>query len=1027
MTKTITTIATTDSNNFSKREYMENADYNGQKAEFFIVIGASAGGLEAIQTIVDQLPLNSNMAYIIMQHLSPDFKSMMDEILSRHTKLKVVEASDGMEVMANTIYLMPSKSNMLMTEGKLRLVKRPPPHARNYPIDEFFKSIADDQKHRCIAIILSGSGSDGSRGILTIKEQGGFVIVQNPKDAQFDGMPINAVNTGAADLILSTAEIAKQLVNLVKNLPLNAEEDPSVLLASKEAESALQQIFTLLEGSSEIDYSQYKSTTVLRRIERRMRLHGVTELEAYLPILQNDDDELNTLNKELLIGVTQFFRDAEAFNYLKNTIIPQIFNLTLKTLSIRIWTAACSTGEEAYSIAMLFDEENRKRGNTHTIKIFATDVDANAVRKAALGTYSANAVVDISSERLSRYFKEDELGFTINPQLRKQVVFATHNLLKDPPFSNCQLTVCRNLLIYFLAQGQNTALTMLQFALSKDGFLFLGNSESLGSFRKNFNPINEPLRFYQKSDEVVHLGSSIASNNKGQSKKKTPSVEQLLQHYHVKKLPQHISALEALINKLVPACIVLNLDLDVVHVYGSTDPYLKKMAKGRFSTKIADYLNDDLTVAVTTAINRAIATKKEVKYSEVDFHLPGGEQTQLKLCAIYAPPSNEGLAYVVITFEHDEPHLKTKDELKYSGPETIGEQQQRILDLELALRKNQDDLQVSIEALEATNEELQTSNEELMTSNEELQSTNEELQSVNEELYSVNSEYQQQIEEKTRTNLDIDNIIRSADIGFILLDEAMLIRRFSPIVKEHIHLIDSDIGRPFHHISHRLDYPLLMKDISDTIKNSQSFQKELITANGQSLVVKLQPYYDAFTSAKGCVISLTNISQVTSLKNRLHASYQELRSTIATGFKLSSEVCNILVVDDNELDRMAIELTLNKINYPENYNITYSGTYQEAQEYIEQNKVDVCLIDYLLDEFNGLQVAENMRNVACPPAFIMLTGHVDEELNERAISLGIYDVLDKKDITPALLQRSIRYTQRHRKTEEYLSQGYLDG
>ncbi|MBU3004599.1 chemotaxis protein CheB [Paraglaciecola arctica] len=993
---------------------------NKTKPLFYVAVGASAGGLEALNEFVSVLPKHAPMAYMIVQHLSPDFDSLMDQLLQRRTDLKICTATDGLEIEANTIYLMPPRTNMLMAEGKLILVDQVPHQGSNFPIDVFFRSVAAAAQHRSVAVILSGTGSDGSRGIKDVKEAGGLTVVQDPEEAQFDGMPNCAIQTQLIDAVMLAAEIPDYLVKV-----LDLERKPKKIgdpIISQFSDGILSKIYTHLFEQHDIDFSLYKPNTVKRRIERRMRIHDIEDLQEYADMLVEHPQEAKTLTKEMLIGVTHFFRDVEAFDCLQHHVIPKIFDKTPSNETIRVWTAGCSSGEEAFSIAMLFDEERQRRNSAHEIKIFASDVDANAIKEASSGVFSINIATDVNAERLDRYFVRSKAGFTVSSKLRNLVVFANHNLLKDPPFSNCQLVVCRNLMIYFQAKAQQNVLAMMQFSLRKDGYLFLGSSETLGDFQKNFKPINERYRIYQK-DQIIHRVNdlfTLPANRNVKERKSSPSIERILNHYQQPKEINHMSALEALINDFIPASVIMSEQLEVIHLYGDLQPFTKPIQQGRFSAKIGDYLLEGLAMAVTTAIHKVVKLKEAVRFKDIQYQSLDGTDAIVDIVALYVPSTKNSNTYVAIGFSPSKVETPVKHvSVPYDG---LVEPQQRIDDLEEALRHNQYHLSATIEELETTNEELQSTNEELMASNEELQSTNEELQSVNEELYSVNSEYQEQIEETTKVNLDIENIIKSADIGFIFLDDAMVIRRFSPIAKQHINLIESDIGRPFHHISHSLKYEGLLKEISTVINDEITVEKEVETQDNTQMLVKLSPYLDKSNTAQGCVISLTDINQTQLLKTKLASSYVELKAMMAVNFTLNKDLVDVLIVDDNDVDLMAIRAALTTLNADDKkYQIHNVGSFSEGKDFIRQNNVDLCLVDYKLGGHSGLELVKECNDQPIKPAFILLSGEVSDELTNSAIDLGIYDVIDKKDITSALLDRSIKYSLRHRKTEIYLN------
>ncbi|TVZ37967.1 two-component system CheB/CheR fusion protein [Alteromonadaceae bacterium 2753L.S.0a.02] len=993
--------------------------------QYYVGIGTSAGGLEALQDFVGNLPRKSGAAYIIVQHLSPDFDSVMSQLLSKHTDLEIHNAEDGMAVKVDTIYLIPPRKNMMIAEGKLILVEQMrDQHAGNFAIDIFLRSLAEDQQHRAIGIILSGTGSDGSSGIQAVKEAGGLILVQTPEDAKFDGMPKNAILTGTVDMIMPAAQMPAKLVGFITH-PLVTGNQPEINLSAAQTSASLEDIFDLLRARSDIDFSQYKSTTITRRIERRTSINGLKSIEDYFALLVRNPDELDILARDMLIGVTRFFRDSEAFDALKRHIIPKILRDTPDQEKIRIWIAGCSTGEEAYSVAIAFDEARKTLGISRDVTVFATDIDSNAINEASLGQFSLGIAADVNQKTLSRYFIKHQEHYTILPEIRKMIVFATHNLLKDPPFSNCQLSVCRNVLIYFQSPAQSKILSMLLFSLNKEGYLFLGNSESLGDLSKKFSAVDERNRLFQKRipyDTQPNLIDTLDDSNPLNRPAAIPSVETLFRNFQQhSKSPHYVAVLEKLITEYVPSCIVLSDTLDVLHVYGDVDNYTRKLKQGKFSSKVTDFIREELNIAVTTAARKALNEKKNVQYNSIELSNDDSQDSLINLRAIYIPSTHSTTVHLALIFEPRNVSLQPKERANSEVTDISEETQTRIHDLEQALLKNQESLQATVEELETANEELQSTNEELMASNEELQSTNEELQSVNEELYTVNSEYQEKIEEVTQVNLDIDNIIKSADIGFVFMDDAMLIRRFSPQAAQLINLLPSDIGRPFHHISHTLVYETLLDDISQVITTNQAVSKEVESKQSTTISVKIFPYINEHEEAMGCVLLLTDVTEAKTMRERLMDSYAELRATIESSFFTKHRNVRVLLVDDDEADRIVISNVVKKMSTVNvDYSLREASSFEQALELLQENTFDVCLIDYNLGGNTGLELISALGSKDSPPAFILLSGTLDRDKYQKALQLGIYDAVDKQELSPSLLERSIRYTLRHKQTENYL-------
>jgi two-component system CheB/CheR fusion protein len=989
---------------------------NSQSPSHYVAIGASAGGFEALQEFFQHLPVNTGAAYIIIQHLSPDFKSIMAELLNRTANIEALNAVDGVEVEADKIYLIPPRKNMMIAEGRLILSDQMPERGPNFPIDIFFRSLAEDRQHRSIAIILSGTGSDGSRGLQAIKEVGGLVMVQDPNDAKFDGMPYNAVKTGLADIVVNTRKMPVSLLDYMTH-PLIAGREQSLIETVENSDQALTQIFELLNKRSENDFTQYKTSTVARRIERRISINQLTNIKDYHSLLLTNPHELSVLAKDLLIGVTRFFRDTDAFEKLEHEVIPEILANAADDESIRIWVAGCSTGEEAYSMAILFDEAIRRTGKGRSVKIFATDVDPDAIAEASNGRYPLNLEEDISPERLSTYFSMDGDNYVIKPSMRQMIVFAVHNLIKDPPFSNIHLATCRNVLIYFQPAAQHRVLSMLHFSLLHKGFLFLGASESLGEIQSHFETQDERAKVFRKTVNT----RMPAETNLPNAPSKSPSpgtIEKLMQGYQSnQRASSYAGIMERVLGDYMPPCMLLDINTDILHVYGDINPYTSKIKAGRFSSKITDVVAEDLSIALSTALHRARQEEKDIQYVDVQLGQDDGSRLSITLTVRYLGHAASGNVNLLVLFESPlkREALPSEQTLLYDEGE---QRQQRIRDLEQELQKNREHLQVTIEELETTNEELQASNEELLAANEELQSTNEELQSVNEELYSVNSEYQEKIQELSQAYNDVENIMRSTEIGIVLLDQDMMIRSFTSATAEHINVLKSDTGRPFHHISHNLEYPNLLDDIARVLENGRPREYEAVSKNGDILVVKIKPYHDNQDQRDGCLLTLTDITQIRLLESRLYESHQHLLATMGTGLQENAKDITVLVVDNEKIDRDRIAQLLEQIEGI-SYEVAEVATGDDAITALTNKQYDICLLDYRLNGTDAFEIIARLPDAARTP-IVLLSGHISQAVQAQAIELGIYDCIDKDLLTPALLERCIRYTLRHKQSEAFL-------
>ncbi|MGQ7846538.1 CheR family methyltransferase [Granulosicoccus sp. 3-233] len=975
----------------------------------YVGIGASAGGLEALRDFFDHMSADSDAGFIVVQHLSPDFESLMDELLARNTSMAVENVVHGVEVLANTIYLIPPKKNITLVDGCLYLSEQVRQGGVNLPIDHFFRSLATDAKHRAVGIILSGTGSDGSRGIKSIKEAGGLILVQDRESAKFDGMPFNAEKTGTADFVLPPEELAVYLSTFLKNSMVRGVR--SVLRAAdNNEESVLSLIFSLLKTNCGIDFGQYKATTVARRIERRMGINQVQSQFDYLNILQTSKTELETLGRELLINVTSFFRDEAAWDYLAAQVINPLVEQADENTELRFWVAGCSTGEEAYSLAIVIDEAIREFGKHLKIKIFATDADVEAIAHASTARYREEIAHDVSNERLARYFIRAGMEYEIRPDIRKTVVFATHNMINDPPFSNIDLITCRNVLIYFQQAVQRVVMSAFHFSLKDKARVFFGSSESVGELKTHYKVLHERFRVYEKITNTRLPISSVNSAGSEKPKLGMRPVSNLLRSYraHSNNANRFEHVKDHLINDFVPSCLILNSEHQAMHLYGDANKYLIRFPVGRVSTNIHEIIVEELSVALDTALSRSKTESKPVNYSNIQTTI-NDQPAMVDMQVEYFPDKGGMEAYYSVVLME----TNTKHEMKLgtSSFDYSEETQQRIRDLENELLHKQEHLQVANEELETTNEELQAANEELMSSNEELQSTNEELQSVNEELYTVNCEHQEKIEELMTVNDDMDNILVATSVGIIFLDEEMLIRKYTSVAAKYFNLLLSDVGRPLHHISNELEYSRLFEDIETVSRTSHSVYREVFTAKGAPVQIKLLPYSSSTVDrGKASAVTIT----ITDLSPRLDAYEDHRAKTVLMphGFpgQLSPGIAKIriLVVDDSESDRRVIKRHLSHIKSL-SVETFEADDIKSALHSLRNDDIDVCLIDYRL----GVETADDLsrqiteHNSQLP--VILMSGYSRHELEDRIPDNLLMYFLNKSDMSALLLELSIRH------------------
>ncbi len=833
-----------------------------QKTDFHVVgVGASAGGLDALEKLFSNAPANNGLAFVVIQHLSPDYKSLMADLLAKRTAMPVQVAKDGIAIQPNHVYLIPPKKNMTIFHHKLYLTERESEQL-HLPIDIFFRSLADDVGEKAIGIILSGTGSDGTRGLRAIKEQGGIVIVQDERTAKFDGMPRSAISTNLVDYILAPEHMVREMLNYVQHPCLVS--DPTLKKAIAQDEDNLSKIFALLRDQSGVDFTYYKQSTMIRRIERRMGIKQIEKLSDYLHYLYQSPTEVNTLYRELLIGVTRFFRDPEAFEEIKTNVIPAIFESKNRGEPIRVWVAGCSTGEEAYSLAILMTEYMEVMGHHMDVKVFATDLDKNALEFAGKGIYPESIAADVSPERLTTYFVKSGDSYTVARRVRERVIFAQQNLITDPPFSKVDLISCRNVLIYLQPILQKKVLSAFQFALNPDGFLFLGTSETVGDLGDFFLCRHTKWKLYQYKGgfrptlddaRLVHLPTPSAT-----TKTETYSAP-LWNNRHVVESIQR-GVMEAFLSPT----IVVDENQNIVYVSGDLDNYLRIPTDGLFTANVLKRAREGLSIPLSTAIHKVFKDHEEVVYKNIHLSSPDLVQTIDLVAKPFIEPTTRQKLALIHFPPISHPVTQAPDVESFDLDRNA---QQRIQDLEHELQHTRESLQATVEELETSNEELQATNEELFAANEELQSTNEELHSVNEELVTVNAEYHAKIQELINLNEDMDNLLRSTDVGTVFLDRELRVRRFTPAAQQEINLLDQDVGRPLSHISHNIIGCDLVHEAQKVLKTLTTQELEVQNKRGRWYQMRLLPYYTLEKQIGGVVITFVDITAFKEANARL--------------------------------------------------------------------------------------------------------------------------------------------------------------
>ncbi|MCK9372971.1 MAG: PAS domain-containing protein [Sulfuricurvum sp.] len=851
-------------------------------------IGASAGGLAAFEAFFSGIPLNIDpgMAFVLVQHLSPDHTSMLAELVQRYTRMVVVEVEDGMKVEPNCVYIIPPGRNMAFLNGSLQLLEPTAGHGHRLPIDFFFHSLAQDLHERSIGIILSGTGSDGTQGISAIKEEGGMVMAQTPETTEYDGMPLSAIATGLVDSILSPSEMANQLIVYTVNTFGNHEGYQTG--SQPKFHNMMDKIFILLRSQTGHDFSQYKPSTIGRRIERRLAIHQIESIDEYVKYLQQTPLEVEALFHDLLIGVTNFFRDPEAFVVLQEVILPKLFALKAEREVLRIWCVGCSTGEEAYSIAILLKEHMETQQLNVLVQLFATDIDAHAIAIARSGIYPAAIAADISPERLKRFFiAEPDGSYRIHKSIRDMLIFSEQNISKDPPFSKLDLISCRNLLIYMNSDLQKKIIPLFHYALNPEGILFLGSSESIGEFSNLFTILDQKSKFFQCKEEMNTSQRTLLDRtllNAGITR--TFAMRTVEKNNVAEKLPLRELMEQTLLRRIPLSGAIVNEQGDIVYLHGRTGMYLELPTGEMGVYNILKTAREGLRRDLTMALHAAISSHESV--SSNFLHVQNLGMT-LTLHLSSKTALRESPLYIVIFEEVIPEHSITEGAIEYPALGTkptdegkrIAMLQQELYEQEAFLQIANRKLETSNEELKSYNEEMQSLNEELQSTNEELETSKEELQSLNEELSTVNTELQTKVADLSHANNDMNNLLAGTNIGTVFVDHKLCILRFTPAVTNIIHLILTDLGRPVGHIaSNMMGYDTFVSDIQSVLNTLIPKEAEVQTREGKWYSMRIQPYRTIENVIEGAVISFIDISEIVQMREELQKANRLSRLAI---------------------------------------------------------------------------------------------------------------------------------------------------
>ncbi len=834
-----------------------------------IGIGASAGGLEALEQFFSPIPAACGVAFVVIQHLDPTQQGILPELLQRATPLKVAQAGERMEVKPNGVYVIPPNKDLSILHGKLYLLDPVAPRGLRLPIDSFFRALADDQRERAIGVILSGMGSDGTLGLRAIKENAGLAVAQSLDSAKFDAMPRSAIDAGLADIVAPPEKLWKRIAAYLNHSPRGLQAAPEAVLELK-SQSGLDQIIILLRERGGNDFSLYKKNTIYRRIERRMGLHQIAAIAQYVRYLRENPQELDLLFKELLIGVTSFFRDPAVWDYLKTEVIPALLAEYPTGKALRAWIPACSTGEEAYSLAIAFKEALAQSQPKHrfSLQIFATDLDQDAIDRARLGFYPANIASDVSAEQLDRFFTVEAQGYRINKAIRETVIFAPQNVIMDPPFTRLDILCCRNLMIYLGPELQKKLVPLFHYALNAHGVLLLGSAETVSGFTHLFTVIDNKLRLYRRMEHPIQIGG----------------VEFPAKHFPVAALGETlahktnaIDNLQTLADQLLlrhfsPAAVVVNADGDILYISGRTGKYLEPAA-GKANWNIHAMARDGLQHELPGALRKAQHQTEPVHVPGLTVGTNGGRQTiNLTVQAIAKPEALSGLLIVVFTDVATPPTGKSSRRQPNAAQQSLQAELQQARE---AFQTMREEMQTSQEELTSTNEELQSTNEELQSSNEELTTSKEEMQSLNEELQTVNAELQMKVDDLSRTSNDMNNLLNSMEIATVFLDNALNIRRFASHTTHLFKLIKADVGRPLSDIVTDLDYPQLHQDAEEVLRTLSFKETQIKACNDRWFTVRIMPYRTQKNLIDGLVITFIDISATKKLEAQLRADHEK--------------------------------------------------------------------------------------------------------------------------------------------------------
>lgn len=864
------------------------------KNEFNVVgIGASAGGLEALEKFFLNMPLDSGSAFVVVTHLDPKHVSIMPELIQKYTQMEVNIVKDGMKVKPNSVYVIPSNKRMYLRNRALKLIELSEYHEDRLPIDFFFISLAEDIKERAIGIVLSGTGNDGTIGLKKIKEEMGVTIAQEPSSAKYDGMPISAINSKVVDYVLPVDKIPEKIIAFQKRLfikNLEKDETDDYTLGNYE------KICAIIKSHTGHDFSFYKKNTIYRRVERRMSLQQIEKISDYISYLSQNTTEVDTLYRDLLIGVTNFFRNSEAFEELKQIIIPELIRDKPEGYCLRVWAPGCSSGEETYSLAIIIQECIGNLNKNINVQIFGTDIDDIAIGKARIGVYPKDISTDVSEERLKRFFMREDGNYRIKKNIREMVLFATQNIIRDPPFTKIDILCCRNLLIYIKPEMQRRIMPIFHYSLKRDGVLFLGNSETIGNFTQLFSVLDRKWKIYKKIESITAKNHIVDFALMPRSEILMPARSDKIIVDDIPRLTEKI-----LLEKYAPPCVIIDENGVIRYIQGRVGKYLE-LAPGEARLNIFEMAPEGLKMEIQIAVRKALSQKIEVISENLRLQSDNKcNVINLKIKPLKTDDNTNQLTMVIFEEPKQLKQFSTQKNLEIiSDSKTAG------LAKELAYTKETlkltiDELQLSNEELKSTNEEIQSSNEELQSANEELETSREELQSLNEELITVNTELQSKLDELSQVNNDMKNLLDSIEVPTIFLNNDLSIKRFTIHAKKIINLIPSDIGRPISHIVPNFDYDRLVEDSQEVLDTLVFKEIELRTKSGQWYMMRILPYRTTDNMIDGLVIIFIDIQQQKTIIDELKRLDKKLNNSLKYNQNIVDTIREALVILDSDL------------------------------------------------------------------------------------------------------------------------------